>query len=218
MSTPATVKIQISSHPLIVSKVTQLRLHDLPPKDFREGIRAIGSMLLYEASRSLPLVAIPDLQSPIAPFTGYTVPLRVGFAPILRAGIGMTDGALELFPDATVLHLGLFRDKVTLQAVEYYSKLPTEVSADLVFVLDPMIATGGTAVAALGMLTDWGLQQSQIKVVSVLGSRIGVQRIAEEYPDVEIYIGAVDEELTDRGYISPGLGDAGDRLFNTHHK
>lgn len=174
--------------------------------------------MMYEASRALPLVAVPDLQSPISSFTGYTVPLRIGLSPILRAGIGMTDAALELFPDATVLHLGLFRDKVTLQAIEYYSKLPTEITADLVFILDPMIATGGTAVAAIGMLTDWGLQQSQIKLVSVLGSRIGVQHVAEEYPDVEIWIGAIDEELTDKGYISPGLGDAGDRLFSTHHK
>ncbi|EIW71665.1 uracil phosphoribosyltransferase [Tremella mesenterica] len=211
-------QVHISRHPLILSKLTQLRLHDLPAKDFREGIKVIGSMLVYEASRGLPLIDVPNLQSPIAAFTGQAIPLRIGLSPILRAGTGFVDAALELFPDATVLHLGLFRDKVTLQAIEYYSKLPTEVTADLVFVLDPLIATGGTAIAALGMLTDWGLRQDQIKIVSVLGSRQGVRHVSEEFPDVEIFIGAIDDELTERGYISPGLGDAGDRLFNTHNK
>lgn len=131
-------KINISNHPLILSKLTQLRLHDLPPKDFREGIRIIGSMLIYEAARDLPLRDVPDLRSPIAPFTGQTIPLRIGLSPILRAGIGLTDAALESFPEATVLHLGLFRDKVSLQAIEYYSKLPSQVTADLVFLLDRM--------------------------------------------------------------------------------
>ncbi|WWC73568.1 uracil phosphoribosyltransferase [Kwoniella pini CBS 10737] len=210
-------KINVSSHPLILSKLTQLRLHDLPAKDFREGIRAIGSMLIYEASRHLPLVDVPDLQSPIAPFTGQTIPLRVGFSPILRAGLGLEDAALEMFPEATVLHLGLFRDKVSLQAIEYYSKLPSQVTADMVFLLDPLIATGGTALAALNMLTEWGLSQSQIKIISVLGSKQGVLNVSEEFPDVEIHIGAVDDILTEKGYISPGLGDAGDRLYNTFH-
>ncbi|CAD6589937.1 MAG: hypothetical protein TREMPRED_005578 [Tremellales sp. Tagirdzhanova-0007] len=217
-SMPTAPNIHISNHPLLLSKLTQLRLHDLPSKDFREAIQAIGSMLVYEASRTLPLASVPNLESPIAAFTGHTVPLRIGLSPILRAGLGMTDAALDLFPEASVLHLGLFRDKVSLQAIEYYSKLPTTVTVDLLFVLDPLIATGGTAVAALSMLTDWGLDQSQIKVLSVLGSRQGVQHVSEEFPDVEIFIGAVDEDLTGKGYISPGLGDAGDRLFNTHYK
>ncbi|WWD20200.1 uracil phosphoribosyltransferase [Kwoniella shandongensis] len=210
-------KIITSSHPLVLSKLTQLRLHDLPAKDFREGIRAIGSMLIYEASRSLPTADVPGLQSPIAPFTGTTIPLRIGLSPILRAGIGLTDAALEMFPDATVLHLGLFRDKVSLQAIEYYSKLPSQVTADLVFLLDPLIATGGTAIAALHMLTEWGLPASQIKIISILGSKTGVEHVSAEFPDVEIFIGAVDDELTEKGYISPGLGDAGDRLFSTTH-
>ncbi|KAL7424952.1 hypothetical protein Q5752_000639 [Cryptotrichosporon argae] len=210
------VKVNVAAHPLVAAKLTQLRLHDLPPKDFREGVRSVASMMIYEASRSLPLADVPNLQSPIAEFTGQAVPLRIGLSPILRAGIGMTDAALDLFPDATVLHLGLFRDKVSLQAIEYYSKLPTDVTADLVFVLDPLIATGGTAVAAIGMLVEWGLHPSQIRLVSVLGSRKGVEHVAAQFPDVEIYIGAIDEELTSQGYISPGLGDAGDRLYNTH--
>ncbi|KAK8849575.1 uracil phosphoribosyltransferase [Kwoniella newhampshirensis] len=213
----SSAKIQTSSHPLILSKLTQLRLHDLPAKDFREGIRAIGSMLVYEASRGLPTADVPGLQSPIAPFTGTTIPLRIGLSPILRAGIGLTDAALEMFPDATVLHLGLFRDKMTLQAIEYYSKLPSQVTADLVFLLDPLIATGGTAIAALHMLTEWGLSPSQIKIISVLGSKQGVEHVSAEFPDVEIFIGAVDDQLTEKGYISPGLGDAGDRLFSTIH-
>jgi uracil phosphoribosyltransferase len=165
----------------------------------------------------------------------------------------LNPAALELFPDATVLHLGLFRDKTTLQAIEYYSKLPRQVTADLVYVLDrecslkpllfelglpqpsstkhsalqlshprisidtlpALIATGGTAVAALGMLTEWGLQPSQIKIVSILGSKAGVAHVQEEFPEVDIYIGAIDDLLTDKGYISPGLGDAGDRMYNT---
>ncbi|WVQ96120.1 uracil phosphoribosyltransferase [Kwoniella sp. CBS 9459] len=217
MSTSLSPKVQVSSHPLVLSKLTQLRLHDLPAKDFREGVRAIGSMLVYEASRHLPVADVPELQSPVASFTGQTIPLRIGLSPILRAGIGLTDAALEMFPDATVLHLGLFRDKVSLQAIEYYSKLPSQVTADVVFLLDPLIATGGTALAALHMLTEWGLQPSQIKIISVLGSKQGVEHVAEEFPDVEIYIGAVDDTLTEKGYISPGLGDAGDRLFSTHH-
>ncbi|OCF37146.1 uracil phosphoribosyltransferase [Kwoniella heveanensis CBS 569] len=210
MSASISPKVQISSHPLVLSKLTQLRLHDLPAKDFREGVRAIGSMLVYEASRHLPLADVPDLQSPVASFTGQTIPLRIGLSPILRAGIGLTDAALEMFPDATVLHLGLFRDKVSLQAIEYYSKLPTEVTADVVFLLDPLIATGGTAIAALHMLTEWGLKPSQIKIISVLGSKQGVEHVTEEFPDVEIFIGAVDDTLTEKGYISPGLGDAED--------
>nr|ODN91121.1 uracil phosphoribosyltransferase [Cryptococcus depauperatus CBS 7841]ODN95573.1 uracil phosphoribosyltransferase [Cryptococcus depauperatus CBS 7855] len=201
-------RVHTSNHPLILSKLTQLRLHDLPPKDFREGIKAISSMLIYEASSKLPLADVPNLRSSIASFTGQTIPLRIGLSPILRAGFGMTDAALESFPDATVLHLGLFRDKVTLQAIEYYSKLPNQVTADLVFVLDPLIATGGTAIAAINMLTEWGLKQSQIKMVSVLGSKAGVQNVQDEFPDVELFIAAVDDELTDKGYISPGLGDA----------
>lgn len=212
---PGSGQVHISDHPLVLSKLTQLRLHDLPAKDFREGVKSIGSMLLYEASRALPLANVPELRSPVSEFTGQTIPLRIGFSPILRAGTGLLEPALDLFPDATVLHLGLFRDKVTLQAIEYYSKLPTEVTADIVYLLDPLIATGGTAVAALGMLTDWGLTQSQIKIISVLGSSEGVKHVTEEYPEVEIFIGAVDEQLTDKGYISPGLGDAGDRLFST---
>ncbi|WWD04263.1 uracil phosphoribosyltransferase [Kwoniella europaea PYCC6329] len=215
MSFHISPKVQISSHPLVLSKLTQLRLHDLPAKDFREGVRAIGSMLIYEASRHLPLADVPNLQSPVAPFTGQTIPLRVGLSPILRAGLGLEDAALEMFPEASVLHLGLFRDKVSLQAIEYYSKLPSQVTADIVFLLDPLIATGGTALAAIHMLVEWGLTPSQIKIISVLGSKQGVQHVAEEFPDVEIYIGAVDDILTEKGYISPGLGDAGDRLYST---
>ncbi|TXT09143.1 hypothetical protein VHUM_02617 [Vanrija humicola] len=209
--------VHISTHPLVQIQLTQLRLHDLTPKDFREGVRAISSMLMYEAARAVPVADVPNLQSPIAPFTGKALALRVGLSPIMRAGSGMIDAALALFPDATVLHLGLFRDKSTLQAIEYYSKLPTVRTADLVYILDPLIATGGTIVAALTMLTEWGLAPSQIKIVSVLGSKSGVEHVTAEFPDVEIYIGAVDDELTDKGYISPGLGDAGDRLFNTHN-
>ncbi|CAK9781272.1 PRTase-like protein [Cutaneotrichosporon oleaginosum] len=208
-------KVHVSDHPLIATQLTRLRLHDLPPAEFRHGIKAVSSMLMYEAARELPLVDVPDLRSPVAAFTGKAIGTRIGLSPILRAGIGMTDAALEVFPEATVLHLGLFRDKATLQAIEYYSKLPREPTADIVYVLDPLIATGGTAVAALGMLTEWGLPPSQIKLVSVLGSKVGVEHVTAEFPEVEVFIGAIDAELTNKGYISPGLGDAGDRMFNT---
>ncbi|BEI92853.1 uncharacterized protein CcaverHIS019_0504810 [Cutaneotrichosporon cavernicola] len=195
-------QVHVSDHPLIATQLTRLRLHDLPPAEFRHCVKAISSMLMYEAARDVPLADVPDLRSPIAAFTGKAIGTRIGLSPVLRAGIGMTDAALDVFPEATVLHLGLFRDKTSLQAIEYYSKLPRVPTADLVYVLDPLVATGGTAVAAIGMLTEWGLAPSQIKLVSVLGSKVGVEHVTTEFPEVE-------------GYISPGLGDAGDRMFNT---
>jgi len=209
--------VHVLHHPLVRSKLTTLRLHDLAPKDFREGIRSIGSMVLYEAARSLPLETAPNLQSPIATFEGEFIAPRIGLVPILRAGIGMTDAALDMFPDAAVLHLGLFREKTTLQVIEYYSKLPTNVTVDVVYLLDPLIATANTCIAALANLEEWGMDMSKVKVISVLGSKQGVERVARERPEVEIWIAGVDEELTEEGYVKPGLGDAGDRYFNTPH-
>lgn len=174
-------------------------------------------MVLYEASRTLPLEKVQNLQSPIAIFQGEFISEKIGLVPILRAGIGMTEPALDMFPDATVLHLGLFREKTTLQVIEYYSKLPTSVTADTVFLLDPLIATGNTAIAALANLEEWGLDMSKVKVVSVLGSRVGVERLSKERPEIEIWIAGIDDELTSEGYVKPGLGDAGDRFFNTPH-
>ncbi|KAG7097111.1 hypothetical protein E1B28_004489 [Marasmius oreades] len=141
--------------------------------------------------------------------------LFLGLTPILRAGLGMSDALLSLVHDAPVYHLGLFREKVSLQPVEYYSKLPAEPPVDIVYLLDPLIATGGTACAALAMLVDWGLAPINVKILCVLASQDGLDKINQEYPGVEIWVAAVDPNLSDRGIVKPGLGDAGDRLFNT---
>ncbi|KAF5393953.1 hypothetical protein D9757_000144 [Collybiopsis confluens] len=158
-------------------------------------------------------------RNPVAAFEGTTIKPRIGLTPILRAGLGMTDALLTLFPSAPVYHLGLFREKVTLQPVEYYSKLPPFPPVDIVYLLDPLIATGGTAVAALGMIVDWGIPAEKIKLLCVLASEKGLNNVQTLFPELEagcrkVYSG-VDEVLTKEGIISPGLGDTGDRLFNT---
>lgn len=146
--------------------------------------------------------------SPYEPFTGTELKQRVGLVPILRSGLGLVDGFLSLFPDAPVLHLGLYREKITLQPVEYYNKLPPSPNVDICYVLDPIVATGNTAVATINILKEWGLSGENIKFVGVLASQQGVDQIRSEHPDVDIYMAAVDETLDDRGYIRPGLGDS----------
>jgi uracil phosphoribosyltransferase len=184
------------------------------PKDFREGIQDIIFILGVEATRDLEQEPFHG-HTPVGPFTGTAIKPRIGLTPILRAGLGMADALLKLFPSAPVYHLGLFREKVSLQPVEYYSKLPSVPPVDAVFLLDPLVATGRTACAALSMLLDWGIPVSKIKLLVVLGSEPGLKHIEENHPDLEIWVAAVDSDLTDDGLISPGLGDTGDRLFNT---
>jgi len=210
MSSPTNVL----SHPVVNALLSKLRQSSTSSKDFREGIHNISFILGVEATRTLDEETF-DGRSPVGPFIGKTIKPRIGLTPILRAGTGMTDALLTLFPDAPVYHLGLFREKVTLQAVEYYSKLPPNVPVDKVFLLDPLIATGNTACAALAMIVDWGVPVSEIKLLAVIASEQGLNHIKAEYPGLEIWVAAVDKELTEHGIIYPGLGDTGDRLFNT---
>jgi len=207
-------KRHVLSHPVVNARLSQLRLTATSPKDFREGIYDISFVLGVEASRDLEEEPFQG-DTPIGPFTGTAIKPQIGLAPILRAGLGMTDALLKLFPAAPVYHLGIFREKVTLQPVEYYSKLPPNPTVDAVFLLDPLVATGGTACAALSMLLDWGIPVSKIKLLVVLASEPGLTHIESEHPDLEIWVAAVDQNLTQDGLISPGLGDTGDRLFNT---
>jgi len=207
-------KLNVLSHPLINAELSKLRQTSTTPKEFREGVETISFLLGYEATRSLEEVPFNG-ETPVAPFTGSRIKPRIGLTPILRAGLGMTDALLKLFPSAPVYHLGLYREKVTLQPVEYYSKLPPSPPIDQVFLLDPLIATGGTACAALGMIEDWGIPAKDVRLLCVLASEAGLQHVQSEYPDLQIWVAGVDKELTPEGIISPGLGDSGDRLFNT---
>ncbi|KIK65395.1 hypothetical protein GYMLUDRAFT_38849 [Collybiopsis luxurians FD-317 M1] len=202
------------SHPIVNAELSKLRLSTTTPKEFREGINHIALILGLEASRDLEEDTF-DGKTPIAPFEGTTIKPRIGLTPILRAGLGMTDALLTLFPSAPVYHLGLFREKVTLQPVEYYSKLPASPPVDMVYLLDPLIATGGTALAALTMIIDWGIPVEKIKLLCVLASQDGLKNIQKSHPGLEIWVAGIDKILTREGLISPGLGDTGDRLFNT---
>ncbi|KZP24562.1 PRTase-like protein [Athelia psychrophila] len=206
--------INIVSHPLVNTRLSKLRQTSTTSKEFREGIHEISLILGIEATRTLEQEEFHG-QTPVGPFTGTLIKPRIGLTPILRAGLGMTEALLTLFPAAPVYHLGLFREKVTLQPVEYYSKLPPSPPVDEIFLLDPLIATGGTACAALNMITDWGIPIPKIKLLCVLGSEEGLRHVLSEYPELEIWVAGVDATLTAQGLISPGLGDTGDRLFNT---
>jgi len=206
--------VTILRHPLVNDRLAALRQSTTSSKDFRQGIYDISTILAIEATRELEEESVEG-QTPIGPFIGSVIKPRIGITPVLRAGLGMTDALLTLFPSASVYHLGIFREKVSLQPVEYYSKLPPQPTVDMVFLLDPLIATGGTAVAALNMITDWGVPIAKIKLLSVLSSEDGLKHVQEEFPDLEIWVAAVDPQLTAAGLIFPGLGDTGDRLFNT---
>ncbi|KAL7416681.1 Armadillo/beta-catenin/plakoglobin [Mrakia frigida] len=207
--------VTLLTHPVVQGKVSDLRLVSSSSKQFRDGLSAISTFVGIEASKNLAVEDVPNLSSPLSPFTGKKVASRIGLAPILRAGLGMESALLELFPDAPVYHLGLFREKVSLQAVEYYSRLPSLVTVDTLYILDPLLATGGTAIAAVNMAKDWGLPVSQIKLLSVLGSSEGLAAIEKAFPELDIFIAAIDSQLTSKGYISPGVGDAGDRIYGT---
>ncbi|HET6313587.1 MAG TPA: uracil phosphoribosyltransferase [Chloroflexia bacterium] len=204
--------VQVSEHPLIQHKLALMRSVKTEPKKFREVVREITSLLLYEATLDLETVQT-DVQTPLATMTGCKLADRIGFVPILRAGIGMVDAALELIPTAQVWHIGLYRDHRTLLPVEYYNKLPIQPTVDLCIVLDPMLATAGSATATVKILKDWGARK--IKFVGLIAAPEGIERLHGEHPDVPIHVAAVDTHLNDVGYIVPGLGDAGDRQFGT---
>ncbi|KAF8165197.1 armadillo/beta-catenin/plakoglobin [Crassisporium funariophilum] len=207
-------KLNVLSHPLIGAELSKLRQATTTAKEFREGVEHIALILGYEASRDLEEETFGS-ETPVAPFTGTRIKPRIGLAPILRAGLGMTDALLKLFPSAPVYHLGLYREKISLQPVEYYSKLPQSPPVERVILLDPLVATGGTACAALTMIEDWGIAAKHVKLLCILGSELGLKHVQESYPDLEIWVAGVDPVLTADGIISPGLGDTGDRLFNT---
>ncbi|KAF8211250.1 uracil phosphoribosyltransferase-domain-containing protein [Mycena galopus ATCC 62051] len=211
-------QVNILSHPISNAELSKLRRTTTTAKEFREGVSNISLILGLEASRNLEEETF-TAESPVGPFIGTIVKPRIALTPILRAGLGMTDALVRptLFPhvEAPIYHLGIFREKVTLQPVEYYSKLPPSPPIDMVYLLDPLIATGGTACAALSMITDWGMPIDKVKLLCVLASAQGLAHVQAEFPDLEIWVAGVDQTLTAQGLISPGLGDAGDRLFNT---
>lgn len=206
-------KIHVMDHPLIQHKVGVLRRKETGSKEFRELVSEIAMLMCYEATRHLELVEIevetPICQTKVKKINGKTL----GIVPILRAGLGMVDGMLNLVPTAKVGHIGLYRDPETLNPVEYYCKLPYDAAERELFVLDPMLATGGSAAAAIQFIKEKGAQR--IHFMCLIAAPEGVKRLQEAHPDVDIYVAALDEKLNDHGYIVPGLGDAGDRLFGT---
>lgn len=203
----------IAQHPLIQHKVSRLRHKDTSSKEFRELIAEITGLLCYESTRDLPLVDA-EIPTPLTTTTGKVLAGRkLVFVPILRAGLGMVDGALELIPSARVGHIGLYRDPDTLKPVEYYCKLPGDIEERDVFVLDPMLATGGSAVDAISQIKKRHPQR--IKFMCIIAAPEGLAALQQAHPDVQVYCAALDERLNDHGYILPGLGDAGDRIFGT---
>ncbi len=182
------------------------------PKKFREVVREITGLLLYEATLDFETIEV-EIETPLATTTGRVLAEKVGFVPILRAGVGMVDAALDLIPTAQVWHIGLYRDHLTLLPVEYYNKLPVVPTVDVCLVLDPMLATAGSATATVKVLKDWGAKR--IKFVGLIAAPEGVERFHSEHPDVPVHIAALDSHLNEMGYIVPGLGDAGDRQFGT---
>ncbi|KAF9645671.1 PRTase-like protein [Thelephora ganbajun] len=207
-------KVTVLKHPVVNSRLADLRQAGTSPKEFRQGIHDISTILAIEATRDLEEEPVSGL-SPVGPFIGSIIKPKIGLTPVLRAGLGMTDALLTIFPNAPVYHLGIFREKVTLQPVEYYSKLPSNPTIDMIYLLDPLIATGGTAVAAVHMITEWGVPVTKIRLLSILASEAGLKNVGEQFPELEVWVAAVDNQLTSNGLILPGLGDAGDRLFST---
>ena len=206
-------KLHVMDHPLILHKITMLRSKETGTKDFRELIYEIALLIGYEATRELPVTEY-SVTTPVAEAVGYRLPRQVCLVPILRAGLGMVDALLELIPASKVGHIGLYRDPQTLDPVEYYCKMPPDLAERVVLVLDPMLATGGSAAAAITFLKKRGAKS--IKMLNIIGAPEGVAKVRETHSDVDIYLGSLDERLNDHGYIVPGLGDAGDRLFGTH--
>ena len=211
---PDQPNLYVSKHPAVLHKLALLRDERTDPKKFRELVREISWLVGYEALADTPLNEI-EVQTPLEVTTGHQLADRIGLVPILRAGLGMVDAFLELFPESQVWHLGLFRDERTLRPVEYYNKLPDQTTVDTCLILDPMLATGGSATAAIEVLKDWGAKR--IKMVNLIAAPEGVAAVNEAHPDVDIYTAALDRQLNEKGYIQPGLGDAGDRQFGTGH-
>mgnify|MGYP000485796998 CR=1 FL=1 len=205
--------VHVVSHPLVQHKLTLMRDKEVSTKGFRQLLNEIGMLLAYEVTRDLP-VELVEVETPLATFMSPTISgKKLVFAPILRAGVGFLDGMLNLVPSARVAHIGLYRNPETLEAVEYYFKAPADVADRLVIVMDPMLATANSAVAAIEKLKGRGV--TDIRFVCLLAAPEGIERLTQAHPDVKIWTAAIDEKLNDHGYIVPGLGDAGDRMFGT---
>jgi uracil phosphoribosyltransferase len=202
----------ISKHPLVAHKLTKLRDINTSPKKFRELVRELSALMTYEATLDLTTSPL-EVTTPMGAAAGSELTDKIGLVPILRAGLGMVEGVWGLMPNAEVWHIGLYRDERTLQPVEYYNKLPIAPTVKVCLVLDPMLATGGSAVATVDILKRWGV--GRIKFVGLLGAPEGVENMQEHHPEVPIHLAALDDHLNDIGYIVPGLGDAGDRQFGT---
>jgi uracil phosphoribosyltransferase len=207
-----TGQVYESKHPLIQHKLALLRSVDTEPKKFRELIREIAILLAYEATADLGLEDV-DITTPMEETRGKTLTEKVGLVPVLRSGLGMVHGIWEMMPSAEVWHIGLYRDERTLRPVEYYNKLPVDPTVQVCLILDPMLATGGSAVATVDILKKWGARR--LKFVGIIAAPEGIEALTTAHPDVPIYIAAVDSHLNEIGYIVPGLGDAGDRQFGT---
>lgn len=206
-------KVVVMDHPLIQHKIGIIRRTETSSKEFREMISEVAMLMSYEATRELPLVDI-EIDTPICRTTAKELAgKKMAVVPILRAGLGMVEGMLAMIPAAKVGHIGLYRDPETLEPVEYYCKLPSDIASREVFVTDPMLATGGSATAAITMLKEKGAKK--IHFMCIMAAPEGVKKMQESHPDVDMFIGALDERLNEHGYIVPGLGDAGDRIFGT---
>ena len=206
-------KVCVFDHPLILHKLSILREKSTSVKEFRELISEIAMLMCYEATRDLPLEEV-EIETPVAPAKVKRLAgKKLAVVPILRAGLGMVDGMVSMIPNAKVGHIGLFRDPETLEPVKYYYKMPPDLQERDVIVVDPMLATGGSASAAIQFLTDDGVKH--LKLMSIIGAPEGIARMQADHPDVDIYVAGLDERLNEHGYIVPGLGDAGDRIFGT---
>jgi uracil phosphoribosyltransferase len=205
-------QVVVSTHPLVQHKVARLRSKETTCPQFRELVYEISQVLFYEATRDVKLRSI-NVQTPLAECASFEVSDKIGLMPVLRAGLGMASAMLDAYPEAEVWHLGLYRDHATLKPVQYYNKLPVDHGLDLAFVLDPMLATGGSAIAALDILKNAGVPL--VKFIGLIAAPEGVQALRTAHPDVPIYLAALDSHLNEVGYIVPGLGDAGDRQFAT---
>jgi uracil phosphoribosyltransferase len=201
-----------SPHPLVAHKLALLRSVDTKPKKFRELVRELAILLAYEATTDLDTVAI-EVTTPMGKTEGRDLAMGIGLVPVLRAGLGMVEGIWEMMPGAEVWHIGLKRDERTLQPMQYYANKPVRPRVQVCLILDPMLATGGSAVATCSLLKEWGV--TRIKYIGLIAAPEGIQRMHQQHPDVPLHLGAIDSHLNDIGYIVPGLGDAGDRQFGT---
>ena len=215
ISRPEIPTLNVSRHPLIKHKKTLLADQRTDTKIFRELARELTTLLIYEATQDIPTIRLP-FETPLEQSVGDKVGIKIGLVPILRAGLGMVEAAADVLPRAEVWHLGMYRDEKTHQPVSYYNKLPAKCPDDLVIVLDPMLATGGSAVDAISTLKEWGA--SWIKFVGIIAAPEGAQNVYRHHPDVSMYVASLDRELDANRFIRPGLGDAGDRLFGTHDR